>query len=307
MHNHRIRSEAFGGFTLIELMLLVAIIAVLSAMVIPNLSRARFSAERNRARYNLKQVNRIFAPQNTNVFDTNLPSGTNSSHLDWTFTNASKMQRLPVSIDHTWPVGPYRFAEEVDRLKTNLESANIAFNAPRKINRSETKQVVLLMSPDEPTDKLRASLPAELKESQKADPIETSRVKIADWVRASLKGGAFDIISHTEETRPMGRLGTDEWLWEVSPKAGISGDQTLTLTISALVKRDGQDWTLLVKPYEKTITVVVPSKDRATEFASKNWKWIFVTLIYPGWKGIQKWRKEAEKKKKKKLDPPVSI
>ena len=53
---HRISSRRQGGFTLIELMIVIAIIAILAAILVPNFIRARAQGHVTACKSNLKNI-----------------------------------------------------------------------------------------------------------------------------------------------------------------------------------------------------------------------------------------------------------
>ena len=90
-----------GGFTLVELLVVIGIIAVLIAMLLPVLSRAQEAARAAKCMSNLRQIgvaNVLYA----NTYDDYVPAGVTSYTLagepaDWTglitpLLNSSKMK-----------------------------------------------------------------------------------------------------------------------------------------------------------------------------------------------------------------------
>jgi prepilin-type N-terminal cleavage/methylation domain-containing protein len=72
----KIPNHARAGFTLVEIMIVVAIIGLLAAIAIPNFSKARSTAQRNACINNLRQIDnakQMWATENKKT-DSDIPA-----------------------------------------------------------------------------------------------------------------------------------------------------------------------------------------------------------------------------------------
>jgi prepilin-type N-terminal cleavage/methylation domain-containing protein len=90
------------GFTLVELLVVIGIVAVLAAMVLPVLSRARESARRAACQSNLRQIGmafRLYASDYDGLYpcngDRNLWMGRNWRVVIQSYLPGGRMQSLP--------------------------------------------------------------------------------------------------------------------------------------------------------------------------------------------------------------------
>jgi len=89
------------GFTLVEIMIVVAIIALLAAIAIPNLLRARITANESAAQATLRTIstaletyaaanNGLYAPADATVVDTYLTTDSTPPYLNKTYCGANE-------------------------------------------------------------------------------------------------------------------------------------------------------------------------------------------------------------------------
>ena len=109
-----------GGFTLVEIMIVVAIIALLAAIAIPNFMRMRINANETAAIANLKAISTAEeayrAAQNPPTYgDFDALSGADPSYLDSTWTGASVDRQ---GYTYSFTVAPAAGAFEVTTAPT---------------------------------------------------------------------------------------------------------------------------------------------------------------------------------------------
>ena len=99
------KSEAERGFTLIEMMIVVAIIAILVAILVPNFIRARAQAQTAACEANLKEIATILELYQTD--HQQYPSGANTAVTTADTDLAPYLKQNPV--DPVNPSGTYEF------------------------------------------------------------------------------------------------------------------------------------------------------------------------------------------------------
>jgi len=230
------------------------------------------------------------------VFLPNLSASSGSSGASMKSANSQSnlpptqyaLKSASVQPESTPKSDPY---ELVDIIVASMKSANIAFNAPEKINISEKAKIQLLLSMKKSIEELKneITLPGQL---------EGNRVKVANRMEAKLTGSSFDINPITEEEQAIGTNDTAEWNWEIKPKS--KGRQNLYLTLTAIFVIDGKKTPKTIRTFDKTIEVEVTAKQVSKGFIAKNWQWLCVVIIFP----IAGWLWKRRKSQKTNTDNP---
>lgn len=81
----RARSDVSGGFTLVEIMIVVAIIGLLMAVAIPNIGKSVVKTQRTTCIQNLKQISMVkeqWALESRKGPGTTMPEGEMKDYLD---------------------------------------------------------------------------------------------------------------------------------------------------------------------------------------------------------------------------------
>ena len=81
-------NQSRTGFTLVEIMIVVAIIGLLAAIAIPNFSKARSTAQRNACINNLRQIDnakQLWATENKKT-DADVPTDAENRDCDSALT-----------------------------------------------------------------------------------------------------------------------------------------------------------------------------------------------------------------------------
>lgn len=164
---------------------------------------------------------------------------------------------------------------EVDEILEGMDLGAIAFNTPESINIEDSAQIQLILSFKESMEELKNEI-AEEGKKEGAQIIATERME------ARLSGDKFQILAITPELQAVSATEKTEWKWEIHPKE--KGQHKLHLTLTALVKIDGQSTPRAIKTYSKIIHVNVTAVQKVGIFFQNNWQWLWATLLVPvGW------------------------
>jgi hypothetical protein len=167
------------------------------------------------------------------------------------------------------------FLTSVDKLYRRRR-ANIAFNTPRELNLKQEAQIKLLLDTRKSTEELKRQI-SELGEK------EGATIEISNRMQARLTGSSFSITAITPEVQAVSDNDSTIWKWEVKPLE--SGSHTLHLTLSMMLKVDGESTERTVESFDRSIDVNVKWSESFVDFVAKNWQWLWAAILLPavGW------------------------
>jgi len=174
------------------------------------------------------------------------------------------------------PPPPNEDLNTVDRILEKMELGNIAFNAPESMNLHDTVIVHLVLGLSKPIDELKRMIEEE-------GAKEGAQIRVANRMEARLSGPNFAITAITPEEQAISESEVTEWKWEVKPNT--EGRQYLHLTLSALLRVDGEPTQKAIKTFDKMIAVEVTWSQKVSSFFKKNWQWLWAAVLVPlvGW------------------------
>jgi hypothetical protein len=183
------------------------------------------------------------------------------------------------------PAPPEKSLEAVDRILDKMQFGNIAFNVPSAMNLRDTASIQLMLSLITPTEELKKMIEAEgLKEG--------ARIRVSDRMEARLSGPNFSITAVTREVQAVSSHAITEWKWDIKPVN--EGKQYLHLTLSALIKVDGESTPRAIRTFDKVIDVNVTWQQKVSLFFKSDWQWLWAAVLVPlgGW--VWKRRKASQ-------------
>ena len=197
-----------------------------------------------------------------------------------------KPAKITTSLDGAVLPGGVKNAKEAMKswsFAEVLEKAKIVFEVPEtvKLDKStEAKLIIDIPSDDEVHKKIAGS-------NKKGEVIEIQRIVVAKILAPD-----FDVIEVINDGRQvLNSTGPTEWRWSLTPKK--IGEYKVNVTMSAVIEIGSDRAERLVKVYNQEVTVFVTPGDAAKYFFTKNWQWLWSTLILPA--GLWFWRNRKKK------------
>ena len=175
-------------------------------------------------------------------------------------------------------------AMKVWPFATMLEKADMVFIAPETTKLEKSLETSLVIDMSKEVDKIQAELAGS---NEKNEKIEIARIVVAKILAPD-----FEVIEVIKDGRQILDLkGPTEWRWTLTPKK--LGEHKVNVTVSAVIEIGNDRAERLIKVFNQEVTVFVTPADAAKYFFSKNWQWLWSTLILPF--GIWFWNKKRKK------------
>ncbi len=157
-----------------------------------------------------------------------------------------------------------------------IVGSNIAFNAPSQMRLGEAKTIELRLSPSAEVQELTA----QIRESGAVGQIESAeQIPTSAVMQARLTGQDFKIEARSDERQAVSRKDPTIWRWDIEPTE--PGEKRLHLTLSALVKVEGESASRQIESFDRAIPVTVPLGQRLSGFVGNNWQWLWTVIALP--------------------------
>ena len=164
-------------------------------------------------------------------------------------------------------------ANEVAQAVAGLGKASIVYNAPTSLQLGETTEIQLLLSPRQTVAQLKKKLTG-------IGSQHGLTVRFSSRMTAYLEGAHFNIhLINGSALKAVNPGATTAWRWEVEPTK--TGQRSLHLSLYALVFVEGESTPYEVKTFDTELKVNVTWFDRAREFVSGNWQWLWTVILFP--------------------------
>jgi hypothetical protein len=258
-----------------------------SAMAVPNTLPTKVEHVGNHTEYQFPVGSNVTAPLVIVVPDTTVPL------QQIIITNTTPPQPKPVvitgSLSGATLPGGVRDAQEAMKFwpfANLLEKADTVFIVPETIKLDKSMEASLVIDLSKDAAKFLVNPTGS---NVKGEKIEISRVVVTKILAPD-----FDVIEVTKDGRQLLNLtGPTEWRWTLTPNK--IGEYKVNVTVSAVIEIGNDRAERLIKVFNHEVTVFVTPTDAAKYFFSKNWQWLWSTLVLPF--GIWIWRDRSKKKK----------
>lgn len=168
-----------------------------------------------------------------------------------------------------------------DSIAQQMSAASIAFNAPdtAKYGEEFTIQAVIQLATD------RKQLEKLLREQGQVVSEDIEITRIAEVL---IFAPGYEVVARAPQRQAVSASVATEWIWDLTPRK--TGDTEIHISVTAVVKVDGEKTERLIKSFDHSIAVKVNPTLQAKELLAKHWQWLFSTLLLPA--GIWLWKKK---------------
>lgn len=161
-----------------------------------------------------------------------------------------------------------------------LEKANTALDVPETVKLGKSSEVKLVVDMAQAAEQLKGMA---------GTTATGEKIEITHIVVAKILAPDFTVIEAVNDGRQvLNPNGPTEWRWTVTPKK--LGEYKINVTMSAVIEIGGDRAERLVKVFDQDVTVFVTPVDAVKYFFTKNWQWLWSTLIVPA--ALWFWRRK---------------
>jgi prepilin-type N-terminal cleavage/methylation domain-containing protein len=319
------------AFTLVELMIVVAIIGLLAAISIPNYVRPRATSQANKCINNLRQIE---AAKEQFLLEKTNENGKVVTPDDLTnYLGSGKFPTCPAGgiykigaanefptcsiTNHALYKDPNSFPQgsDLDLLLVQLPYGNIGYYIPKQALIDNPVNAVLRLSPEMTTNELRSIMQKEdgLQNAfgtNIASEFKFAKVKLSNRMMATLETDLSDsnsitITPETESTQALSFKDDTIWKWRLTARK--PGTYWLYIQLSLIVEIDNHDTYRTIRDFSDTVVFKATNSEYVLLFLEEHWgaisscfSAIIIPLIVYFWKQRKKAKIRIAKKPRKK-------
>jgi hypothetical protein len=161
-------------------------------------------------------------------------------------------------------------AFNLDDILGQLRQGNIAFTVPAEMFFGEDSEVNLVIDTTTTQKELeRLAGPGAI----------SSTLLVSKVIVTKLIAPSFEVTPVTPERQALIDGQPTKWQWKLRPTE--NGKHKVNLSVTAVLKVDGQSVERFIVTFERDIFVHVTIKNRLETFWASNWQWLLGTLVLP--------------------------